>query len=44
MRKERLEAYKAELEKEKVAFAIEKEEQLKWIQQEEQELEKLLKQ
>ncbi len=43
MRKERLEAYKSELEKEKAAFAKEKEEQLKWIQNEEQELQKLLK-
>lgn len=42
MRNERLEAYKAQLAKEKEAFLKEKEDTLKWIEKEEEELEKLI--
>lgn len=38
MRNERLEAYKKELEKEKVKFAKEKAELEKWIEEEEKQL------
>nr|CAG4634912.1 EOG090X09BQ [Alona affinis] len=41
VRKDRLEEYRLELEKEKEVFSKEKEEVLKWIEQEEQELLKL---